>query len=33
MQRAPVVENGRLLGVLSVTDILMRGMPVLAASR
>lgn len=27
IQRAPVVQDGRLLGVISVTDILMRGMP------
>lgn len=33
MQRAPVVQDGLLLGVISVTDILMRGMPTLALSR
>ncbi len=33
MQRAPVVQGGLLLGVISVTDILMRGMPVLTLSR
>lgn len=33
VQRAPVVQDGQLLGVISVTDILMRGMPVLAMSR
>ncbi len=33
LQRAPVVQNGRLLGVISVTDILMRGMPRLAVSQ
>lgn len=32
-QRAPVVQDGLLLGVISVTDILMRGMPVLTLSR
>ncbi len=32
MQRAPVVQDGQLLGVISVTDILMRGMPTLALS-
>lgn len=33
VQRAPVVQDGELLGVISVTDILMRGMPTLALSR
>jgi CBS domain-containing protein len=33
VQRAPVVQAGQLLGVISVTDILMRGMPTLALSR
>ncbi len=33
VQRAPVVQDGLLLGVISVTDILMRGMPRLALSR
>jgi CBS domain-containing protein len=33
LQRAPVVQSGELLGVISVTDILMRGMPTLALSR
>lgn len=33
VQRAPVVQDGRLLGVISVTDILMRGMPVPVLSR
>ena len=33
VQRAPVVQDGQLLGVISVTDILMRGMPVVALSR
>jgi hypothetical protein len=28
-----VVQDGLLLGVISVTDILMRGMPVLTLSR
>lgn len=32
VQRAPVVQNGELLGIISVTDILMRGMPVLSLS-
>ncbi len=32
-QRAPVVQDGLLLGVISVTDILMRGMTALALSR
>jgi CBS domain-containing protein len=30
LHRAPVVKNGHLLGVISVTDILMRGLPQLA---
>ena len=30
LHRAPVVKQGRLLGVISVTDILMRGLPQLA---
>ncbi|MFH7242811.1 MAG: CBS domain-containing protein [Spirulina sp.] len=30
LHRAPVVKHGRLLGVISVTDILMRGLPQLA---
>lgn len=30
VQRAPVVQDGELLGVISVTDILMRGMPALS---
>jgi CBS domain-containing protein len=33
VQRAPVVHQGELLGVISVTDILMRGMPTLTLSR
>ncbi|MFQ4136642.1 CBS domain-containing protein [Nodosilinea sp. PGN35] len=33
VQRAPVVRDGELLGVISVTDILMRGMPAIALSR
>jgi len=33
VQRAPVVHHGELLGVISVTDILMRGMPTLTLSR
>ena len=33
VQRAPVVQDGELLGVISVTDILMRGMPVPSLSR
>ncbi|WOD40580.1 CBS domain-containing protein [Nodosilinea sp. E11] len=33
VQRAPVVQDGQLLGVISVTDILMRGMPATALSR
>ena len=32
VQRAPVVQDGQLLGIISVTDILMRGMPALALS-
>lgn len=32
VQRAPVVQDGELLGVISVTDILMRGIPVLTRS-
>ncbi|MEY3298600.1 MAG: hypothetical protein RLZZ597_1860 [Cyanobacteriota bacterium] len=30
LHRAPVVKNGRLLGVISVTDILMRGLSEMA---
>jgi CBS domain-containing protein len=30
VQRAPVVQNGQLLGVISVTDILMRGLSTIA---
>jgi CBS domain-containing protein len=33
LQRAPVMKEGRLLGVISVTDILMRGMPMLSLSK
>lgn len=33
LHRAPVVKQGRLLGVISVTDILMRGLPQLALKR
>lgn len=33
VQRAPVVLDGELLGVISVTDILMRGIPELIVSR
>ena len=33
VQRAPVVQDGQLLGVISVTDILMRGMPMLTLSQ
>lgn len=33
VQRAPVVQNGRLLGVISVTDIFMRGMSAPVLSR
>ncbi|TVQ09287.1 MAG: CBS domain-containing protein [Leptolyngbya sp. DLM2.Bin27] len=33
VQRAPVVHQGELLGVISVTDILMRGIPTLTISR
>ena len=32
VQRAPVVQDGQLLGVISVTDILMRGMPAMVLS-
>ncbi|HSM80035.1 MAG TPA: CBS domain-containing protein [Nodosilinea sp.] len=32
VQRAPVMQDGQLLGVISVTDILMRGMPAMVLS-
>ena len=31
LERAPVVDGDRLLGIVSVTDILTRGLPVLVA--